>query len=85
MEKSSKVIPAPFTTGKLAASVTSTSVSPQTKNERLLWDDMEILFSKITKKGYVKVYTTLGDLVLELFCDQVSCCFAKILPFNNVS
>jgi peptidyl-prolyl cis-trans isomerase-like protein 2 len=61
-----------FTTGQTAASFTSTSLTPHTKNERAVMEDMEFMFSNIRKKGSLKLHTTLGDIQIILFCDQVS-------------
>jgi peptidyl-prolyl cis-trans isomerase-like 2 len=61
-----------FSTGAAAASFTSTAATPVTSNTRALIDEEEFMFKQIKKKGYVRLVTNLGNLNLELFCDEVS-------------
>ncbi|KAJ1984403.1 cyclophilin peptidyl-prolyl cis-trans isomerase Cyp8 [Dimargaris verticillata] len=68
----SSKLPAPtahYSTGRMAASFTSTSVAPVTASEAATLDSEEVMFSRIKGKGYVRLQTSLGDLNLELFCD----------------
>ncbi len=65
--------PVPFnaaqhTTGKAAASFTSTGLTPHTSNERALLSDEEYLLKprRVKHKGYARIETSLGDLNLEL-------------------
>ncbi|MCJ1429096.1 RING-type E3 ubiquitin-protein ligase ppil2, partial [Sticta canariensis] len=68
---SSKPLPynaAQHTTGKAAASFTSTGLTPHTSNERALLTDEEYLLKprRVKHKGYVRIQTSLGELNLEL-------------------
>lgn len=67
----SKPIPynaAQHTTGKAAASFTSTGLTPHTSNERALLTEEEYLLKprRVKHKGYARIQTSLGDLNLEL-------------------
>lgn len=71
----------------LGASLTSTSIDPQTSASTLLWDEEELMFEEIAnppkgkgkekdvgkRRAYVRVVTSLGgsSLNLELFCEKV--------------
>lgn len=59
---------AQHTTGKAAASFTSTGLTPHTSNERALLTDEEYLLKprRVKHKGYVRIQTSLGELNLEL-------------------
>jgi peptidyl-prolyl cis-trans isomerase-like protein 2 len=66
--------PAPYnaaqhTTGKAAASFTSTGVTPHTSNELALLTDEEYMLKpkRIKIKGYARLQTNHGDLNLELY------------------
>jgi peptidyl-prolyl cis-trans isomerase-like protein 2 len=66
--------PAPYnaaqhTTGKAAASFTSTGVTPHTSNELALLSDEEFMLKpkRIKNKGYARLQTNHGDLNLELY------------------
>ncbi|KAI9512850.1 cyclophilin-like protein [Russula earlei] len=75
----------PYSSGAPGASLTSTSVDPQTATSRLVWDEEEIMFESIQnpvkgkgkekdvgkRRAYVRVVTNLGGgLNLELFCEK---------------
>ncbi|KAN0134841.1 cyclophilin-like protein [Lactarius tabidus] len=75
----------PYSSGAPGASLTSTSVDPQTATSRLVWDEEEIMFESIQnpvkgkgkekdvskRRAYVRVVTSLGgSLNLELFCEK---------------
>jgi peptidyl-prolyl cis-trans isomerase-like 2 len=66
-----------FTSGKCAASFTSTAVDIHTTNERAIASKAEIeklryeRVRKLKKKGYVRLVTNRGNLNLELHCDMV--------------
>lgn len=67
----SRAIPhnaASHTSGKAAASFTSTGLTPHTTNERALLSDEEYLLKprRVKTKGYVRLQTTVGDLAIEL-------------------
>lgn len=56
------------TTGKAAASFTSTGVTPHTSNERALLSEEEYMLKpkRVKQKGYARIQTNLGDLNIEL-------------------
>ncbi|KAI0721344.1 cyclophilin-like protein [Cerioporus squamosus] len=76
----------PYSTGLPGASLTSTSVDPQTQSTQLLWDEEELMFDEFAnppkgkgkekdvgkRRAYVRVVTSLGGgaLNLELFCEK---------------
>ncbi|KAH9937177.1 cyclophilin-like protein [Fomitopsis serialis] len=76
----------PYSTGLPGASLTSTSVDPQTQSSQLVWDEEELMFDDFAsppkgkgkekdvgkRRAYVRVVTTLGggSLNLELFCEK---------------
>lgn len=67
----SKAIPynaAQHTTGKAAASFTSTGLTPHTSGERALLTDEEYMLKprRVKQKGYARIQTSLGDLNIEL-------------------
>ncbi|KJZ76053.1 Peptidyl-prolyl cis-trans isomerase-like 2 [Hirsutella minnesotensis 3608] len=59
---------AAYTTGKAAASFTSTGLTPETSAERALLTDEEFMLKpkRVKAKGYAKMETNLGDLMIEL-------------------
>lgn len=59
---------ATYSTGKVAASLTSTVMDTHTKIEAAVVSDDVYKYSKVKKKGYVTIETTLGNLNLELYC-----------------
>lgn len=75
---SSKSAPAPaakpaynaavYTSGKAAASFTSTGVTPHTSGERALLseEDYMLRIKRVKNKGYARISTSLGDLNIEL-------------------
>ncbi|KAJ3491058.1 hypothetical protein NLI96_g990 [Meripilus lineatus] len=75
----------PYSTGLPGASLTSTSVDPQTQSSQLVWDEEELMFDDFAnppkgkgkekdvgrRRAYVRVVTSLGgSLNLELFCEK---------------
>ncbi|KAI0375306.1 cyclophilin-like protein [Pilatotrama ljubarskyi] len=76
----------PYSTGLPGASLTSTSVDPQTQSSQLLWDEEELMFDDFAnlpkgkgkekdvgkRRAYVRVVTSLGGgaLNLELYCEK---------------
>ncbi|UJR10073.1 hypothetical protein I4U23_014295 [Adineta vaga] len=63
---------ATYSTGRLAASFTSTSMDPVTVMEAATRDENEVRYSRIRngkKKGYVRLVTNLGVINIELDCD----------------
>lgn len=59
---------ATYTTGRAAASFTSTGLTPETSGERAtLTQDEWMLKPKVVKnKGYARIETSLGDVTIEL-------------------
>lgn len=57
-----------YTSGKAAASFTSTGVTPHTSNSLATLSDEDYMLrpKRITQKGYARLSTSLGDLNLEL-------------------
>ncbi|KAL1593352.1 cyclophilin peptidyl-prolyl cis-trans isomerase Cyp8 [Paraconiothyrium brasiliense] len=57
-----------YTSGKAAASFTSTGVTPHTSAERALLSDEDYMLrpKRVKQKGYARLSTNLGDLNLEL-------------------
>jgi peptidyl-prolyl cis-trans isomerase-like protein 2 len=57
-----------YTSGKAAASFTSTGVTPHTSAERALLSDEDYMLrpKRVKQKGYARLSTSLGDLNLEL-------------------
>jgi peptidyl-prolyl cis-trans isomerase-like protein 2 len=57
-----------YTSGKAAASFTSTGMTPHTSGERALLSDEDYMLKpkRIKHKGYARVSTSLGDLNIEL-------------------
>lgn len=62
---------AAYTTGRAAASFTSTGLTPETSGERALMTDEEYMLKprRVKIKGYARIETNLGDLNLELHTD----------------
>jgi peptidyl-prolyl cis-trans isomerase-like protein 2 len=63
---------ATYSTGRLSASFTSTSMDPVTIMEAAIRDENEIRYARIKnekKKGYVRLITNLGVINIELDCD----------------
>ncbi|KAL1737072.1 cyclophilin-like domain-containing protein [Schizophyllum commune] len=76
----------PYSSGAPGASLTSTSVDPQTQSSKLLWDEEELMFEDFhnsakgkgkekdvgKRRAYVRVVTSLGggSLNLELYCEK---------------
>lgn len=59
---------AQYTTGKAAASFTSTGLTPETSGERALLSDEEYMLrpKRVKVKGYARIETNLGSLNIEL-------------------
>jgi len=57
-----------YTSGKAAASFTSTGVTPHTSGERALLSDEDYMLKpkRVKQKGYARISTSLGDLNVEL-------------------
>ncbi|ORX38871.1 hypothetical protein BD324DRAFT_617632 [Kockovaella imperatae] len=69
-----------YSTGKAAASFTSTSMTPETKSERAMFDEEEFMFEEMKKptkekerlkcKAYATIMTNYGGLNVELHGDR---------------
>ncbi|KUJ22112.1 peptidyl-prolyl cis-trans isomerase-like protein-like 2 [Mollisia scopiformis] len=59
---------AQYTTGKAAASFTSTGLTPETSGERALLSDEEYMLrpKRVKIKGYARIETNLGSINIEL-------------------
>ncbi|KHJ31738.1 putative cyclophilin type peptidyl-prolyl cis-trans isomerase cld protein [Erysiphe necator] len=68
-----KILPtaAQYTTGKAAASFTSTSLTPETSGERALLSEEEYMLrpKRVKNKGYARIETNLGSFNVELNTD----------------
>lgn len=60
-----------YSTGRVAASFTSTVMEIVRDNEADVLADDEVRYERIKKKGYVRITTNKGPLNVELFCDLV--------------
>jgi peptidyl-prolyl cis-trans isomerase-like protein 2 len=67
-EKKAAYNAAQYTTGKAAASFTSTGLTPETSGERALLTDEEYMLrpKRVKIKGYARIETNLGSLNIEL-------------------
>lgn len=59
-----------FSTGRAAASFTSTSMTPVTVNESALIDEDIFMYKRIRKNGYARLITNFGNINLELYCEK---------------
>ncbi|KAI9884911.1 MAG: hypothetical protein M1823_003288 [Watsoniomyces obsoletus] len=71
LSSTARIIPynaAQHTTGKAAASFTSTGLTPHTSGERALLTDEEYMLKprRVKNKGYARIQTNKGDLNIEL-------------------
>ncbi|KAF2262980.1 hypothetical protein CC78DRAFT_534392 [Lojkania enalia] len=66
--KASPYNAAVYTSGKAAASFTSTGMTPHTSGERALLSEEEYMLKpkRVKQKGYARISTSLGDLNIEL-------------------
>lgn len=60
-----------YSTGRVAASFTSTAMVPVTEHENALIDEDILRYERVNKKGYVRLATNYGQLNIELYCDMV--------------
>ncbi|KAJ3957307.1 cyclophilin peptidyl-prolyl cis-trans isomerase Cyp8 [Colletotrichum tropicale] len=69
MDKKIPANAAVYTTGRAAASFTSTGLTPETSGERALLTDEEYMLNpkRVKIKGYARIETNLGDLNVELY------------------
>ena len=68
LEKTVAYNAAQYTTGRAAASFTSTGLTPETSGERALLSDEEYMLrpKRVKIKGYARIETNLGSLSIEL-------------------
>lgn len=59
---------AAYTTGRAAASFTSTGLTPETSGERALLTDEEFMLKpkRVKTKGYARMETNMGNITIEL-------------------
>lgn len=67
-EKKTAYNAAQYTTGRAAASFTSTGLTPETSGERAILTDEEYMLKpkRVKIKGYARIETNLGSLTIEL-------------------
>lgn len=70
-KKADKVNAALYSTGRVAASLTSTIMGVETEQEHAILDEDTVRYARITKKSYLRITTNLGNLNLELHSDIV--------------
>ncbi|PKS10300.1 hypothetical protein jhhlp_002051 [Lomentospora prolificans] len=60
-----------YTTGRAAASFTSTGLTPETSGERAILTDEEFMLKprRVKIKGYARIETNLGEINIELHTD----------------
>ncbi|RWS03992.1 Peptidyl-prolyl cis-trans isomerase-like 2 [Dinothrombium tinctorium] len=66
--KPDKFNTATYSTGKAAASITSTAMNVETKVEPAMLSDDTVRYSRVKGKGYVQLQTNYGPLNFELYC-----------------
>lgn len=66
-----KINAAHYSTGRVAAGLTSTTMAPETKLEAAVLKEDDVRYERVKKKGYVRLITNLGPLNLELYCNIV--------------
>ncbi|XP_064620477.1 RING-type E3 ubiquitin-protein ligase PPIL2-like [Lineus longissimus] len=62
---------ATYSTGAVAASFTSTAMTPATEHEAAIINEDSLIYERITKKAYVRIVTNVGNLNVELHSDMV--------------
>ncbi|CAD5113220.1 DgyrCDS2403 [Dimorphilus gyrociliatus] len=70
-KKADKVNAALYSTGRVAASLTSTVMGVETQQEFAVVDEDIIRYQRIKKKAYLRITTNLGNLNIELHSDLV--------------
>jgi len=69
--KADAINAAHYSTGKVAASFTSTAVEPETKHEAAIIKEDTLRYERIKKKAYVRILTNYGLINLELYSDMI--------------
>ncbi|ESO03990.1 hypothetical protein HELRODRAFT_185601 [Helobdella robusta] len=69
--KADSVNAAHYSTGRVAASFTSTTIDPVTRLEPAIIDEDTLRYSRIKKKAYIQLVTSHGNINIELHSDQV--------------
>ncbi len=67
--KADKFNAAPYSTGRVAASLTSTAMPTETVHEAAVLEDDVVRYARVKKKGYARLVTNVGPLNLELHCE----------------
>uniref|UniRef100_A0A6A7FVE1 Peptidyl-prolyl cis-trans isomerase-like 2 n=1 Tax=Hirondellea gigas TaxID=1518452 RepID=A0A6A7FVE1_9CRUS len=70
--KPDKYNAAHYSTGAVAASLTSTATNIATEHQPAVLEDHVVRYARVNKKGYVSLKTSLGSINLELYCDTVT-------------
>ena len=60
-----------YSTGAVSASFTSTAMEPQTSHESAIINEDILRYERLKKKTYIRMFTTKGQLNLELHSDKV--------------
>ncbi|KAI5696843.1 hypothetical protein M8J75_000982 [Diaphorina citri] len=58
-----------YSQGEVSASFTSTAMVPVTENICAVVEEDLVRYSRVVKKGYVRLVTSLGHINLELYCN----------------
>ncbi|XP_014284578.1 RING-type E3 ubiquitin-protein ligase PPIL2 [Halyomorpha halys] len=66
-----KINAAHYSTGHVAAGLTSTTMVPETKIQAAILKEDDVRYERVNKKGYVRLITNLGPLNVELHCNIV--------------
>ncbi|XP_074641089.1 RING-type E3 ubiquitin-protein ligase PPIL2-like isoform X2 [Tubulanus polymorphus] len=70
-KKADAISSAHYSSGRVAASFTSTAITPETQHQAAIVDEDILRYERVKKKSYIKLFTNLGTLNLELHSDQV--------------
>ncbi len=70
-EVADKFNAAPYSTGRVAASFTSTAMTRETVHQAAMLEEDVVRYARVKKKGYVRLMTNVGPLNLELHCEYV--------------
>uniref|UniRef100_A0A0V0G9W3 Putative cyclophilin type peptidyl-prolyl cis-trans isomerase n=1 Tax=Triatoma dimidiata TaxID=72491 RepID=A0A0V0G9W3_TRIDM len=60
-----------YSTGAVAAGLTSTTMAPETVHQPAIIAEDLVRYERVKKKGYLRLVTNLGPINLELHCDIV--------------
>ena len=68
-EVADKFNAAPYSTGRVAASFTSTATTRETVHQAAVLEEDVVRYARVKKKGYARLVTNVGPLNLELHCE----------------